>query len=107
MPTMTLPYDERHTHHCPFCNSLDTEYHPAQRWGRCHSPGCGRDWNLTRPEPNHMQTPRDFDLIDDAMMAQRIGRPYREAFAAYAKMKVPGVTLERFDRAWKRAKELA
>lgn len=104
--TVTLPFDQTYTHHCPFCRSLDTEYHPGRRWGRCHAPGCGRSWKLTRPHPNHMQTPRDFDLVDDAMMAQRIGKTYREAFDAYAKMNVPGVTLERFDAAWKRAREL-
>lgn len=105
--SLTLPYDVRYTHHCPHCNALDTEWHPARLWGRCHAPGCGKDWRMTRPHPNFRQTPRDFDLTDDLMFAQRKGMTYQAAFAAYERMDIPGVTPERFDAAWKRAKELS
>jgi DNA-directed RNA polymerase subunit RPC12/RpoP len=41
-PIVTLPYDPRLEALCPSCGSPGTEYHPAERYGRCHT--CGFRW---------------------------------------------------------------
>ena len=46
MRAMTLPFDPLFTSHCPSCMSLDTEYRPAERWGKCNAGGCGFRWRF-------------------------------------------------------------
>lgn len=111
MPRLTLPFNPRYTHNCPSCGSLATEWHPDTYrtrfgWGKCHAAGCGASWNMEDRGDPKAKIPSHDDLVQDALAARRRKMSYREAFAAYAKMKVPGVTLERFDQAWAAAKEL-
>jgi transposase-like protein len=104
--TLTLPFDARYTRRCPYCESLGTEWHPATRSGRCHT--CGKSWVLERPTGRpEMAVPEHTDLIDDCLVALRGRKSYRETFAAYDRAGVPGVTPERFARAWSEAKSLA
>lgn len=41
---LTIPYRQVHESLCPFCWSPATEYHPAERYGRCHA--CGGRWRF-------------------------------------------------------------
>lgn len=108
MRTPVLPYDPRYQTRCPYCGSLGTEWHPAEGWGRCHAAGCLRSWRMFAPPgPPKMRTPDHLDLLDDAMTAQRRRMSFRDAFAVYGKLGVPGVSAERFDRAWREARSLA
>jgi transposase-like protein len=47
MKAVTIPYNARNEAFCPFCNSLHTRYHHAERRGHCED--CGRDWTMTPP----------------------------------------------------------
>lgn len=105
MPDPVVPFDPRYKARCPFCNSLGTEWHPDTRRGRCHT--CGRGWVLDRPRGTPgRRIPEHLELIDDALMAMRAGRSYQDALEGYDAMGVPGVTPERFSRAWAEAKTL-
>lgn len=41
---IVIPYNERHEVFCPKCESLGTEYHPSERFGKCHE--CGFEWKF-------------------------------------------------------------
>lgn len=45
---VTLPYAPEREVICPACGRPSTEYHPAERYGRCFDPplGCGFRWKL-------------------------------------------------------------
>lgn len=46
MSALTIPYDPLYESHCPACQGLNTEYRPAERWGRCNAGGCGFRWRF-------------------------------------------------------------
>jgi hypothetical protein len=45
---IVLPYAPENTSLCPSCGRPTTEYHPAERAGRCYDPpeGCGFRWRF-------------------------------------------------------------
>lgn len=45
-PSPIIPHHPYHESHCPYCLSVQTEYHPNERWGKCHAAGCGKSWRF-------------------------------------------------------------
>lgn len=44
--SVVLPFTYERTMYCPACGSVGIEYHPSERFGRCHQ--CGFTWKLTK-----------------------------------------------------------